>query len=123
MLLVYINKNLIENIVIYNNELYFSDLDSNEEVFYSKVPSNEYVKGTDLYLEVQAILYDVLEFKEEKNIEAFKECCLMQYEKGIDSFSFKDLDVFLEETKDIELNIIQNSYQLVVLDFKALYYS
>ena len=105
MLLVYINKNLIENIVIYKNELYFSELDSQEEIFYSKIPSNEYVKGTDLYLEVQAILYDVLEFNEENNIETFKELCLMQFEKGIDSFSFEDLDIFLEEIEDYELNI------------------
>jgi len=108
MLLVYINKNLIENIVIYNNELYFSDLDSQEEVFYSNVPANEYVEGTDKYLEVEAILYDVLEFNEEKNIEAFKECCLMQFKEENYSFIFEDLDIFLEEVEDYELNIVES---------------
>lgn len=100
MLLIYINGNLIENMIIQGNELLFSDTDEQENLFYTKRPVNEYVKGTDKYLEVEAILYDILEFKDAKNIETFKNLCLLEHEKGIDSFTFEDLSIFLEEIED-----------------------
>ena len=107
MILVSIEGNLIDNIVIYKNKLFFSDIDSaTEEVFYTSVPVNEYVEGTDVYLKVQAILYDVLEFDEEDNVEAFKELCLMEFRKGNYSFNFEDLKVELEEVEDYDLDIV-----------------
>lgn len=106
MLLVSIEGTLIDNIVIYKNELLFSDVDSAEEIVYKKVPVNEYVEKSDYYLEVQAILYDVLEFNEERNIVAFKECCLAMLKEGKYSFMFEDLKVGLEEIEDYELNIV-----------------
>ena len=40
MLLVSIDKKRIDNIIIIDNELLFSDSDENDEVIYSKVPVN-----------------------------------------------------------------------------------
>ena len=106
MLLVNIEGILLDNIVIYQNELYFSDMDSSGNVFYSKVPANLYVKDTDYYLKVESILYDVLEFDNEDNIKAFKELCLMESDKGNYNFTFEDLAVDLEEIEDYELDIV-----------------
>lgn len=55
MILVSIEGQLIDNIVIYKNELYFSDVDSEEQVVYKTVPVNEYVEKSDYYLRVEAI--------------------------------------------------------------------
>ncbi len=107
MLLVSIEGTKIDNIVIYKNELYFSDVDSNEEVVYKAVPVNEYVEGTDYYLDVEAILYDVLEFDNKANIEAFKERCLEQLENENYLFSYNDLKVGLEEIEDYDLDIVE----------------
>ena len=82
MLLVSIEGQLIDNIVIYKNELYFSDMDSTEEVVYKTVPVNEYVEKSDYYLEVEAIIHDVLEFDSKDNINTFKECCLKQLKEN-----------------------------------------
>ena len=100
MLLVYINGNTIENMIILNNELLFSDTDAQENLIYTKRPVNEYEENTDKYLEVEAILYDILEFKDDKNIKSFKDLCLLEFEKGIDRFTFEELDIFLEEIED-----------------------
>lgn len=100
MLLIYVNGNLIENMIIYKNELLFSDTDEQDNLFYTKRPVNEYVKGTDKYLEVEAILYDILEFKDTNNIKIFKDLCLLEHNKGIDSFTFEDLKIYLEEIED-----------------------
>lgn len=105
MLLVSIEGTLIDNIVIYKNELLFSDVDSEEETIYKTVPVNEYVEESDYYLKVQSILYDVLEFDSEANIEAFKECCLAMFKEGKYSFIFEDLKIGLEEIEDYELDI------------------
>lgn len=107
MLLVSIEGTLIDNIVIYKNELLFSDVNSAEEVVYKKVPVNEYVENSDYYLKVQSILYDVLEFDSEDNIKAFKECCLIMLKEGKYSFYFEDLAVGLEEIEDYELDIVE----------------
>ena len=107
MLLVSIEGQLIDNIVIYKNELYFSDMDSTEEVVYKTVPVNEYVEKSDYYLEVEAIIHEVLEFDSKDNINTFKECCLKQLKENNYSFTFKDLKIGLEETEDYELNIAE----------------
>ena len=108
MILVSIEGQLIDNIVIYKNELYFSDVNSEEQVVYKTVPVNEYVENSDYYLKVQSILYDVLEFDSEDNIKAFKECCLTMLNEGKYSFNYRDLKVGLEEIEDYELDIVRS---------------
>ena len=43
---------------------------------------------------------DVLEFDDEKNIDAFKELCKMQCSDGNSKFSFEDLEITLEQIED-----------------------
>ena len=107
MLLVSIEKKRIDNIIIIDNELLFSDSDENDEVVYSKVPVNEYVENTDYYNKVQVYLYDedYLNFNDEEGLAAFKDECLNQFEKGNDSFTYNNLKVFLQEIPDQELKI------------------
>ena len=80
--------------------LLFSDVDENNETIYRKTPTNEYEDDSPTYLQVQAILYDVLEFDDEKNIDAFKELCIMQCSKNKFNFTFEDLEVGLEQIED-----------------------
>ena len=98
MILIYVNGNLIENMIIQDNKLLFSDSDSEGNLIYKTVPVNEYEEASTTYLEVEAIFKDVLEFDKEEHIEAFKECCLMQFIEGNTKFFFEDLEIFLEET-------------------------
>ena len=105
MLLIYVEGNLIENMIIQEDKLLFSDLDSNEDLVYKTVPVNEYVKGTDKYLEVESVL-EILELHKEEGRTIFKDLCLLEHEKGIDSFSFEDYKIFLEEIPDKEIVIV-----------------
>ena len=107
MLLVSIEGVLIDNIVILEDKLLFSDSDENEDVVYSSVPVNEYVENTDYYNKVQVYLYDedYLNFNDEEGLAAFKDECLNQFEKGNDSFTYNNLKVFLQEIPDQELKI------------------
>lgn len=105
MLLIYVNGNLIENMIIQEDKLLFSDVDSNEDLVYKTVPVNEYVEGTDKYLEVESVL-EILELHKEEGRTIFKDLCLLEYEKGIDSFSFEDYKIFLEEIPDKEIVIV-----------------
>lgn len=100
MLLIYINGNLIENMIIQDNMLLFSDVDSDNETIYKRTPTNEYEENSPTYLQVQSILYDVLEFGDESNIDAFKELCIMQCSKNQSEFTFEDLEVKLEQIED-----------------------
>lgn len=100
MILININGNLIENMIIQDNMLLFSDVDSDNETIYRKTPTNEYEDDSPTYLQVESILYDVLEFDDEKNIDAFKELCKMQCSDGNSKFSFEDLEVTLEQIED-----------------------
>ena len=105
MLLIYVEGNLIENMIIQEDKLLFSDLDSNEDLVYKTVPVNEYVKGTDKYLEVESVL-EILELHKEEGRTIFKDLCLLEHEKGIDSFTFEDYKIFLEEIPDKEIIIV-----------------
>lgn len=105
MLLIYVNGNLIENMIIQEDKLLFSDVDSNEDLVYKTVPVNEYVEGTDKYLEVESVL-EILELHKEEGRTIFKDLCLLEHEKGIDSFSFEDYKIFLEEIPDKEIVIV-----------------
>ena len=106
MLLISIEKKRIDNIIIIDNELLFSDSDENDEVVYSKDPVNEYVENTDYYHLVQSYLYDedYLDFNTEQALESFKDECLKQHSKGNDSFKFKGLSISLDEIEDIPIN-------------------
>ena len=107
MLLVNVEGNLIENMIILNDELLFSDLDErNNEAVYSKDPVNEYEENSDVYLLVQSYLYeeDYLDFNTEGALESFKDECLKQHSKGNDSFKFKGLSISLDEIEDIQIN-------------------
>ena len=106
MLLIYVEGNLIENMIIQEDKLLFSDIDSNEDLVYKTVPVNEYEEGTDKYLEVEAILNDILEVNTVEGRTAFKELCLIEHKEGIDSFNFEDLKIFLEEIPDKEIIIV-----------------
>ena len=107
MLLVSIEGVLIDNIVILEDKLLFSDSDENEDVVYSSVPVNEYVENTDYYNKVQVYLYDedYLNFNEEEGLAAFKDECLNQFKEGNDSFTYNNLKVFLQEIPNQELKI------------------
>lgn len=106
MLLIYVNGNLIENMIIQEDKLLFSDVDSNEDLIYKTVPVNEYEEGTDKYLEVESVFKDILELDSEEGRKIFKDLCLLEHEKGIDSFTFEDLKIFLEEIPDNEEIVI-----------------
>ena len=106
MLLIYVNGNLIENMIIQEDKLLFSDVDSNEDLIYKTVPVNEYEEGTDKYLEVESVFKDILELDSEEGRKIFKDLCLLEHEKRIDSFTFEDLKIFLEEIPDKEITIV-----------------
>ena len=57
MLLVNIEGNLIENIIIQDGQLLFSDIDLKEDVFYTLDPVNEYMFNTDSYCQANIFLY------------------------------------------------------------------
>ena len=95
MLLVNIEGNLIENIIIQDNLLLFSDTDSNEDVIYKTVPVNEYEEGTDSYYKVLEVL-EMLELNSEEGRKNFKNCCLLMYTEGNNSFRFEDFSIDLE---------------------------
>ena len=105
MLLISIEGNLIDNIIIFRNELYFSDFDSiEEENVFSPVPINKYVFNSDSFNEVQVLLYheDYLAFCYTGNLTKFKNECLKQFEEGNTSFKYNGLSVSLEEIEDPE---------------------
>ena len=105
MLLISIEKKRIDNIIIIDHELLFSDSDENDEVVYSKDPVNEYVENTDYYHLVQSYLYDedYLDFNTEQALESFKDECLKQHKEGNYSFKFNGLSISLEEIEDIPI--------------------
>ena len=105
MLLVSIEGRKIDNIIIFRNELYFSDVDpTDEETIYSNVPVNEYVFNTDSFNEVQVLLYheDYLGFCYTGNLTNFKNECLKQFSEGNTIFKYNGLSVILEEVEDPE---------------------
>lgn len=101
MLLVYINGNLIENIIIQDNKLLFSDVDSK----YYTVPVNEYEEGTDKYLAVESV-FNFMELYSEEGRESFKNCCLLMYTEGNTSFNYEDYSIYLEAIERNEEIII-----------------
>lgn len=106
MLLVNVEGTLIENMIILNDELLFSDVGADQEAIYSDIPVNEYEENTDYFYKVQSYLYDedYLDFNNEQALESFKDKCLKQHSKGNDSFKFKGLSISLDEIEDIPIN-------------------
>lgn len=100
MILINVNGNLIENMIIQDNMLLFSDVDENNNTIYKKTPTNEYEDDSNTYLQVQAILYDVLEFDDEKNIDAFKELCMDYCSKNEFQFNYEDLEITMQQIED-----------------------
>lgn len=99
MILINIEGNLIENMIIKDNELLFSDIDSENNTIYTPEPTNEYVYDTDSYNRVQIFLYhpDYLGFYSTANINDFKNYCLENHIKNIDFFKYNGLSIYLEE--------------------------
>ena len=105
MLLVNVNGSFIENMIILNDKLYFSDLDpATNEAVYTEVPVNEYEETSDIYSSVEMVLKeeDFLGFENPENIEKFKELILQEHKKGNNSFSYHGLAISFEEIPDIE---------------------
>ena len=103
MLLVNVNGSFIENMIILNDKLYFSDLDpATNEAVYTEVPVNEYEETSDIYSSVEMVLKeeDFLGFENPENIEKFKELILQEHKKGNNSFSYHGLTISFEEIPD-----------------------
>ena len=82
MLLVNVNGSFIENMIILNDKLYFSDLDpATNEAVYTEVPVNEYEETSDIYSSVEMVLKeeDFLGFERPENIIKFKELILQEH--------------------------------------------
>ena len=105
MLLVNVNGSFIENMIILNDKLYFSDLDpATNEAVYTEMPVNEYEETSDKFITAEAVLNeeDYLGFENPENIEKFKELILQEHKKGNNSFSYHGLAISFEEIPDIE---------------------
>lgn len=107
MLLVYIEGSLIENIIIQEDKLLFSDVNSENNTVYKTVPVNEYEEGTDKYLAAESVL-NFLELYSEEGRKNFKNCCCLMYTEGNTSFKFEDYSIDLEAIeKDSEIVIVK----------------
>lgn len=109
MILIYVEGNLIENMIIQEDKLLFSDVDSEDNTVYKTVPVNEYEKGIRPYNEVEFILYKSynLGFSTEEGINNFKEAVKEKFIEGIFSFKYNGLTVKLESfEKDTDIVII-----------------
>ena len=47
MILIYIENSLIENMIIQDDKLLFSNTDLNDDLYYQYAPVNEYMFNTD----------------------------------------------------------------------------
>lgn len=102
MLLVNI-ESIIKNIVISENELYFSYEDpATKDTIYTLVPTNEYIFDTDSFNNVQVFLYhhNYLGFNITYNIHKFKNYCLKQYSEGKKLFKYNGLSCIIEEIEE-----------------------
>lgn len=52
MILINIEGNLIENMIIQDDKLLFSNTDLNDELYYQYAPVNEYMFNTDSYVKI-----------------------------------------------------------------------
>lgn len=105
MLIVNVNGCFIENIIIQDNKLLFSELDpETNEAVYTARPVNEYGRTSDKFFTAEAVLNeeDYLGFENPENIELFKELVLQEHEKGNNSFNYHGLAISFEEIPDIE---------------------
>lgn len=109
MILIYIENNLIENMIIQEDKLLFSDVNSENDVVYKTVPVNEYETGINPYNEVELILYKPynLDLGTEEGINNFKETVKEMFIEGTLSFNYNGLSVKIEAIeKDKDIIII-----------------
>lgn len=107
MILIYIENSLIENMIIQDDKLLFSNTDLNDDLYYQYAPVNEYVFNTDSYSQVNLFLFheDYLGFIKPINHNKFKNECIKQLEAGVTSFRYNGLSVILEEIEDQDIII------------------
>ena len=96
-------ESLLDNIVIFENELYFK-LNNRK---YTQKPYNKYYFNSDSYDTVQVFLYhpDYLGFYSTYNINNFKNYCLNKLAEDIIIFKYKGLSIILEEIEDKDINL------------------
>lgn len=94
-------ESLIDNIVIFENELYFTYCPGGKNYYMAK-PYNKYFYGSDSFDAVQLFLYhpDYLGFYSIYNIDKFRECCLKQHSERNDHFKYNGLSVIIEEVEN-----------------------
>lgn len=99
-------EGLLDNIIIFDNELYFKCyFDSlEEEDVYTEKPYNKYSFDSDSFNTVQLYLYhaDYLGFYSVGNIFNFKMECLKQFSEGTSLFKYNGLSVIIEEVEGPE---------------------
>lgn len=107
MILINIEGNLIENMIIQDDKLLFSNTDLNDELYYQYAPVNEYMFNTDSYSQVNLFLFheDYLGFIRPINHNNFKNECIKQLEAGVTNFRYNGLNVILEEIEDQDIII------------------
>lgn len=107
MILIYIENSLIENMIIQDDKLLFSNTDLNDDVYYQYAPVNEYMFNTDSYCQANLFLFDkeYLGFISPINHNKFKNECIKQLEAGVTSFRYNGLNVILEEIEDQDIII------------------
>lgn len=107
MILINIEGNLIENMIIQDDKLLFSNTDLNDELYYQYAPVNEYMFNTDRYCRANAFLFndEYLGFIYPMNQDRFKIECISKLEAGVTSFKYNGLSIGLEEIEDQDIII------------------
>ena len=107
MILIYIENSLIENMIIQDDKLLFSNTDLNDDLYYQYAPVNEYMFNTDSYCQANLFLFDkdYLGFISPSNQDRFKNECIKNLEAGITNFRYNGLSIILEEIEDQDIII------------------
>ncbi len=104
MLMVKIEQ-IIDNIIIKDNAIYFGVEDGEHNIAYSTDPKNKYMVGTDTYEDVQTFLFGecYLNFNSSEALEQFKNYCINEFDQQKNDYcicSYAGLHVILEHVKD-----------------------
>lgn len=106
VLLIQIEGNLIDNIVIKDNELFFTETINGQTVYRYK-PCSKYRYDTDSYRESMTLLFhpDYLNFISPNEIERFKNTVLI-HDKEMDyMFKYNDLNVIITPVDDTDITL------------------
>ena len=99
-------ESLLDNIVLYHNDLYFKCCydSTEEEDVYNEKPYNKYSFDSDSFNLVQLYLYhaDYLGFYSTENIFLFRNECLNKLAEDITSFKYNGLSVNIDVVEDPE---------------------